>query len=339
MARFLITGIAGFIGSSLAHRLVAEGHMVHGVDNLSTGRMENLESIKASIQFEQTDILDLGALRLACAGVDFVLHQAALPSVQRSVEDPLTSHHTNVDGTLNVMVAARDAGVKRVIYAASSSAYGDCSSEATHEEMCPQPLSPYAAQKLSGELYIRAFCETYHIEAICLRYFNVFGPRQREDSPYSGVIAQFIRRMMTGSTPIIHGDGVTTRDYTYVSNAVQANLLACAAPRRWAQGRVYNVGTGCSRSLNELYRTLAELMGHTGAPTYGPGRTGDVRHSRASIDRITRELGYRPETDFRVALETTIAWYMQQLAKQTPLPAMPMEGTQKLMCLAKTPSA
>jgi len=312
MAIFLITGIAGFIGSSLAHALVENGHEVRGIDNLSTGRMENLESISNSIQFERGSIQDLPVLRSACAGVDFVLHHAALSSVQRSVEDPLTCHRANVDGTLNVMIAARDTGVKRVIYAASSSAYGDDCRQPKCEEMRPQPVSPYAAQKVSGELYVRAFCEAYGMEAICLRYFNVFGPRQREDSHYSGVIAQFIRQMMAGDTPIIYGDGSVTRDFTFVSNVVQANLLACAAPQQRARGRIYNVGTGCSRSVNELYQTLAELLGHTSTPVYGPSRTGDITHSRASIDRITSELGYQPETDFRATLETTIAWYRKQ---------------------------
>jgi len=315
MARYLITGIAGFIGSTLAHKLVEQGHEVRGIDNLSTGRMENLADIADKLSFQKADIQDSKAMREACAGVDYVLHQAALASVPRSVKDPLTSHDSNINGTLSVLMAARDAGVKRIVYAASSSAYGDQPTQPKHEEMSPQPLSPYAVQKLTGEYYIQSFCKVYGMEGICLRYFNIFGPRQAADSPYSGVIAQFIYKMMAGQTPVINGDGLTSRDFTFVENAVQANLLACTAPREVATGRVFNVGTGRSETLNELYAALAEILGFTGTPKYGPAREGDVRHSLASIERAGKELGYCPQADFSAGLSKTVAWYLEEHQK------------------------
>jgi nucleoside-diphosphate-sugar epimerase len=312
MARYLITGIAGFIGSTLAHKLVTQGHEVSGIDNLSTGRPENIADIRSSISFMQADIRDLQAVREACTGVDFVLHQAALASVPRSVKDPLTSHDSNINGTLNVLLAARDCHVKRIVYAASSSAYGDQPTQPKHEEMSPQPLSPYAVQKLSCEYYIQSFCKIYGMEAICLRYFNIFGPRQAADSPYSGVIAQFIYKMMAGQTPTINGDGHTSRDFTFVENAVQANFLACHAPSEFATGRVYNVGAGRSHTLNDLYSTLAEILNYKAQPIYGVPREGDVRHSLASIERAERELGYQPQSDFDLGLRKTAAWYQEQ---------------------------
>ena len=312
MARYLVTGIAGFIGSSIAHALVEQGHEVRGVDNLSTGRMENLAAIRDAVDFRLADIQDENAMRAACEGMDFVIHQAALASVPRSVKDPLTSHESNINGTLNVLLAARDANVKRVVYAASSSAYGDQPTQPKHEEMSPAPLSPYAVQKLTCEYYIQAFCKVYGMEGICLRYFNIFGPRQAADSPYSGVIAQFVYKMMAGETPTINGDGSVSRDFTFIGNAVSANLLACAAPRGVANGRVFNVGTGHSHTLNDLYTTLAEILGFSAKPIYGEARTGDVQHSLASIERARKELGYKPEADFRAGLEKTVAWYLAE---------------------------
>ncbi|HLI77503.1 MAG TPA: SDR family oxidoreductase [Acidobacteriaceae bacterium] len=315
MARYLITGMAGFIGSTLAHALVEEGHSVRGIDNLSTGRMENLEDILPSVDFEVADLRDLDAMRAACADVDFVLHQAALASVPRSVKDPLTSHESNVNGTLNLLMAARDAGVKRVVYAASSSAYGDQEGRAKQEDMIPKPLSPYAVQKLTCEHYIQAFCRVYGMEGICLRYFNIFGPRQAADSPYSGVIAQFIFKMLAGEVPTINGDGSVSRDFTFVANAVQANLRACHAPKEFANGRVYNVGTGHSHTLTDLYRALADTLGFRHAPKYGPVRPGDIPHSLADISRAQRELGYQPTADFHTGLEKTTAWYLEEAKK------------------------
>jgi nucleoside-diphosphate-sugar epimerase len=312
MARYLITGIAGFIGSTLAHELVEQGHTVQGIDNLSTGRMENLADILPQIQFQVADLQDLAAMRAACEGVDYVLHQAALASVPRSVKDPVTSHESNVNGTLNLLLAARDAGVRRIVYAASSSAYGDQEGRAKQEDMTPRPLSPYAVQKLTCEHYIQAFCRVYGMEGVCLRYFNIFGPRQAADSPYSGVIAQFIYKMMAGETPTIYGDGSVSRDFNFVANAVQANLLACTAPASVATGRVFNVGTGNSYTLNDLYAALASILHFKEPAKYGPVRSGDIPHSLADITRARTELGYNPVVDFHTGLEKTTAWYLEQ---------------------------
>ena len=316
MARYLITGIAGFIGSSIARALVAEGHEVRGVDNLSTGTLDNLTEIRGSVDFREADLQDAHAMRLACEGVDFISHQAALASVPRSVKDPLTSHESNVNGTLNLLLAARDAGVRRVVYAASSSAYGDQPTQPKHEEMSPAPLSPYAVQKLTCEYYLQAFAKVYGMEAICLRYFNIFGPRQAADSPYSGVIAQFIYKMMAGETPTINGDGSTSRDFTFVENAVNANLLGFRAPASVATGRVFNVGTGHSHTLLDLYATLASILDFHGQPNFGATRAGDVQHSLAKIDRAHEELGYQPMQDFRKGLEITASWYLAEKEKQ-----------------------
>ncbi len=309
MAKYLITGIAGFIGSTLARALLEQGHTVRGIDNLSTGRMENLTEILPAIQFEAADLRDGAAMRTACEGVDFVLHQAALASVPRSVRDPLTSHDNNVNGTMSLLLAARDAGVQRIVYAASSSAYGDQAGQAKQEEMTPRPSSPYAVQKLVGEHYLQAFCRVYGMEAVCLRYFNIFGPRQAADSPYSGVIAQFIYKMLAGETPVINGDGLVSRDFTYVDNAVQANLLACTAPSEIATGRVFNVGTGQTHTLNDLYTHLAEILGFREKAVHGPLRAGDILHSQADISRARTELGYAPTVGFHAGLEKTVAWY------------------------------
>jgi nucleoside-diphosphate-sugar epimerase len=314
MSRYLVTGVAGFIGSTLAHKLIEQNHEVIGIDNLSTGRLENLDDIKSSVHFIEADIQDLNKVRKACEGVDFVLHQAALASVPRSVKDPLTSHGSNINGTLNVLLAARDAGVSRIVFAASSSAYGNQATQPKVEDMYPQPLSPYAVQKLSCEYYIQSFCNVYQMQAICLRYFNIFGPRQAADSPYSGVIAQFIYKMMKGETPTINGDGTTSRDFTYVDNAVQANLLACHAPAKYATGRVFNVGTGRSHTLNDLYHTLANILNFTEEPTYASPREGDVQHSLASIDRARKELSYQPDEDFDAGLNKTVGWYLRENA-------------------------
>ncbi len=313
MARYLVTGMAGFIGSTLARALLAQGHSVRGIDNLSTGRMENLTEILPLVEFEVADLQDEAAMRAACEGVDFVLHQAALASVPRSVKDPVSSHASNINGTLTLLVAARDAGIKRVVYAASSSAYGDQEGLTKHEEMIPRPLSPYAVQKLTCEHYLQAFCRVYGMEGVCLRYFNIFGPRQAADSPYSGVIAQFIYKMMAGETPVINGDGLVSRDFTFVDNAVQANLLACTVGSEFANGRVFNVGTGTTQTLNQLYASLAEILRFSEKPKYGPVRPGDITHSQADISRAQRELGYTPLVGFHAGLEKTAAWYVSEV--------------------------
>jgi len=316
MARYLITGVAGFIGSTIAQTLVAQGHEVRGIDNLSGGSLENLGEARRKISFEEMDLQDEAGMRAACEGVDFVLHQAALASVPRSVKDPIGSHDSNVNGTLNLLLAARDAKVRRIVFAASSSAYGDQPTQPKHEDMMPVPLSPYAAQKLTCEHYIQAFYRTYGLEGVCLRYFNIFGPRQAADSPYSGVIAQFTYKMMAGETPTIFGDGQTSRDFTSVDNAVSANLLACEAPSAVATGRVFNIGTGKSHTLNEVYAAIAEQIGFRGQPHYGPPREGDIRHSLADIGRATRELGYQPRAQFRDGLQKTVAWYLAEREKK-----------------------
>jgi nucleoside-diphosphate-sugar epimerase len=315
MARYLITGIAGFIGSTLAHELLEQGHEVRGIDNLSTGTLDNLADIRGEIDFHKMDLQDVAGMKSACKGIDFILHQGALASVPRSVKDPLASHESNINGTLNLLIAARDAKVRRVVYAASSSAYGDQPTQPKQEDMTPLPLSPYAVQKLTCEYYIQSFYRAYGLEGICLRYFNIFGPRQAADSPYSGVIAQFTYKMMAGETPTIFGDGLTSRDFNYVDNAVSANLLACLAPSAVATGRVFNIGTGKSHTLNEVYAAIAGHLGFSGKPNYGPPREGDIKHSLADINRATNELGYQPKAHFHEGLGKTVAWYVAEREK------------------------
>src|SRR5579862_9835950 len=256
MARYLITGIAGFIGSSLAHALLAQGDEVRGLDNLSTGHRENIREIEGEIDFRHADVLDLGAVRDACDGVDFLLHHAAIPSVPKSVLDPLGSNGANLDGTVNVLIAARDAKVKRVIFAASSSAYGDTPTLPKREDMLPSPISPYAVAKLASEYYLTSFYRCYGLETVSLRYFNIFGPRQDPSSPYSGVLAKFTTQMLRGEQPTIFGDGKQSRDFTYVDNIVEANLLACKAEGKEVAGRVFNVATN---RRTDLYQTCEIL--------------------------------------------------------------------------------
>src|SRR6516162_3782045 len=256
MSTYLITGIAGFIGSSLARALLAEGNRVCGIDNLSTGKRDNLAEIVGQIEFHQVDLLDFPRVEQLCQGVDYILHQAAVPSVPRSVKDPLESNRANIDATVNLLVAARDAKVKRVVYAASSSAYGDTPTLPKREDMLPHPISPYAVGKLAGEHYMQAFWRCYGLETVSLRYFNVFGPRQDPNSPYSGVLAQFITQMLEGKSPTIFGDGQQSRDFTFVDNVVDANRLALKAPGNEVAGRVFNVATGIEIDLNATFRTL-----------------------------------------------------------------------------------
>ena len=309
MALYLITGIGGFIGSSLARALLSRGEQVRGVDNFSTGRRENLAEIIDRIDFRETDILDLDAMHKACAGVDFVLHQAAIPSVPKSVLDPLGSNRANIDGTVNVLVAARDAKVKRVVYAASSSAYGDTPTLPKHEAMKPDPISPYAVQKLASEHYMISFYRCYGLETVCLRYFNIFGPRQDPSSPYSGVLAKFITLMLRGEQPAIFGDGEQSRDFTYIDNAVDANLRACKAPAAQAAGRMFNVATGRRVTLNETFKLLQGLTAYSGEPKYEEERGGDIKHSLADISSAEAALGYKPSVDFEEGLRRTVEWY------------------------------
>ena len=309
MALYLITGIGGFIGSSIARALLARGERVRGVDNFSTGRRDNLTDILGQIDFQESDITNLSAMHKACAGVDFVIHQAAIPSVPKSVLDPLGSNQANVDGTVNVLVAARDAKVKRVVYAASSSAYGDTPTLPKHEAMKPDPISPYAVAKLASEHYMVSFYRCYGLETVCLRYFNIFGPRQDPSSPYSGVLAKFITVMLRGEQPTIYGDGEQSRDFTYIDNAVSANLLACEAPAEKAAGQVFNVATGRRVTLNETFQLLQGLTSYEGQLAYGPERGGDIKHSLADISRAEAALGYQPLVHFEEGLKRTVEWY------------------------------
>src|SRR5713226_8338166 len=312
MALYLITGIGGFIGSSLARALLAREEQVRGVDNFATGRRENLAEILDRIDFREADILDLDAMKKACAGADYVLHQAAIPSVPKSVLDPIGSNRANVDGTVNLLVAARDAKVKRVVYAASSSAYGDTPTLPKHERMTPDPISPYAVAKLASEHYMISFYRCYGLETVALRYFNIFGPRQDPSSPYAGVLAKFITQMLSGQQPTIFGDGEQSRDFTYIDNAVEANLLACHAPAAGVAGQVFNIATGRRITLNETFESLRALTSYTGKPAYEAAREGDIKHSLADISRAQKSLGYVPKVDFEDGLRRTVEWYRGQ---------------------------
>ena len=309
MAKYLVTGIAGFIGSTIARRILAQGDQVRGVDNLATGSHKNIAEIADRIDFRKADILDLDAMHSACEGVDYVFHEAAIPSVPKSVLDPLGSNRTNIDGTVNVLVAARDAKVKSVVYAASSSAYGDTPTLPKKEEMPPNPISPYAVAKLASEYYMISFYRCYGLETVSLRYFNIFGPRQDPTSPYSGVLAKFITTMLRNEQPTIFGDGEQSRDFTYVDNAVDANLLACKAPAANVAGRVFNVATGRRVTLTETFQTLKKIMGFTGNVEYGEERTGDIKHSLADISPAEKAFGFKPKVDFEEGLRRTIEWY------------------------------
>lgn len=312
MAQYLITGIGGFIGSSLARALVARGERVRGIDNFSTGKRNNLADIRHGIELLEADINDQQAIAEACRGVDYVLHQAAIPSVPRSVANPVESNQANVDGTLNVLVAARDAGVKRVVYASSSSLYGDTPTLPKHEGMVPNPISPYAVSKLAGEHYMGAFYRSYGLETVSLRYFNVFGPYQDPTSMYSGVLAIFITRMLRGEQPTIYGDGEQSRDFTYIENVIEANLQACTAPASQVAGKAFNCATGRRVSLNETYGVLQQLTGYDGPPKYAPPRAGDIKHSLADISLAEKYFGYRPKVSFEAGLRQTVAWYRGQ---------------------------
>jgi UDP-glucose 4-epimerase len=312
MAKYLVTGAAGFIGSSLVRALLDRGDEVRGIDNFATGRRENLTEVLSRIDFRQIDILDLDSLREACEGVDYVLHQAAIPSVPKSVLDPIGSNRANVDGTVNVLVAARDAKVKRVVYAASSSAYGDTPTLPKYEAMTPNPISPYAVAKLASELYMTSFYRCYGLETVCLRYFNIFGPRQDPSSQYSGVLAKFSMQMLRGEQPTIFGDGQTSRDFTYIDNAVSANLLACSAPASECAGRVFNCATGRRITLNEVFEALKQLTGYTGLVKYVPERNGDIKHSLADISQAEKHLRYKVLVNFEDGLRRTVEWYTTQ---------------------------
>jgi nucleoside-diphosphate-sugar epimerase len=313
MAKYLITGIAGFIGSSLASALVERGEEVRGVDNYLTGKPANLAGLNGRIDFREADLRDAAAMRTACEGIDYILHMGALPSVPLSVKSPETSHRCNVDGTFHLLEGARAAGVKRITYAASSSAYGDQPVLPSKESMLPMPISPYAVQKLTGEYYMSSYWQVYGLETVSLRYFNVFGPRQGADSPYSGVLAKFIQQMLEGARPTIFGTGDQGRDFTYIDNIVSANLLACAAPSEKVAGKVFNIACGSQHTLKEMYVLIAEMIGFAQPPLYGPARTGDILNSQADISEAVEALGYRPLIGVKEGLHRTVDWYREVL--------------------------
>ncbi len=314
MSTYLITGVAGFIGSHLADALLERGHSVRGFDNLSTGKLAN---VPAGVDYIQGDLADADVVARACVGIDAILHQGALPSVPRSVKDPRPSHKANIDGTFNVLEGARAAGVRRVLYAASSSAYGNQSGFPRVETMTPQPVAPYPVQKLAGELYMQSYARVYGTETVCLRYFNIFGPRQTPDSPYSGVIAKWALQMLRGEQPTIQGDGEQGRDFTYIANAVSANLLALEAPAENISGKVFNIACGQRYSLNELYRILAGLTDYAKLPTFTGPRAGDIRNSLADISAARDAFGYEPLMGFEQGLAHTVAWHREQLAQSS----------------------
>jgi nucleoside-diphosphate-sugar epimerase len=318
MANYLITGIAGFIGSSLAEALLKRGDRVRGIDNLVTGRLENLEPIRDAIDFRQIDLRDATATREACADVDYVLHHGALASVPLSIKEPELSHECNINGTFNLLEGARQARVKRVIYAASSSVYGDQPHLPSNESLVPMPISPYAVQKMTGEYYMRSYWQVYGLETISLRYFNVFGHRQAAGSAYSGVLAKFIVQMLEGRQPIVFGTGAQGRDFTHIDNVVSANLLACAAPADKVAGRVFNIACGRQQTLNDIYRVLAKLTGFERPPRYGPARTGDILNSQADISAATEAFGYKPLVGFEEGLKLTVEWYRETMAVGCP---------------------
>ena len=306
MAHYLVTGGAGFIGSHLTEELVRRGHRVRVADSLITGKRSNLSHIPG-VEFLEGDLADLDFARQAVAGCEYVLHQAAIPSVPRSVKDPVSSNRANVDGTLNALVASRDAGVKRLVFAASSSAYGDTPTLPKHEEMPTHPLSPYALQKVIGEQYLQLFTRLYGLETVAIRYFNVFGPRQDPSSPYSGVISVFATALLENRSPAIYGDGEQTRDFTYVANVVDGVLRACEAPG--ASGQIINVATGGRISLNLLFEEMRRLVGARVRPAYQEARAGDVRDSQADIAKARELLGYVPTVSFEEGLRDTLNWY------------------------------
>jgi len=312
MATYLVTGGAGFIGSHVVHELVRRGEATRVLDNLATGRLANLASVSDKITFREMDICDLGGISRLFERADYVVHLAALPSAVRSIEDPLSANAVNLTGTLNVLLAARDAGVKRLVFAASAPAYGNNPTMPRVETLTPDPLSPYALAKVAGEYYCQIFTRIFGLETVALRYFNIFGPRQNPDSPYSGVLSKFVAAHQRGDTPVIFGDGQQSRDFTYVDNVVDATLRACTAPA--AVGKVINVGVGRSYTLNQTIALLNGIFGRQVRPRHDPPRKGDALHSLADISLARQVLGYEPRVSFEEGLRRTVDWFRAEAA-------------------------
>jgi UDP-glucose 4-epimerase len=308
METYLVTGAAGFIGRSIAAELLARGKSVRGIDNFSTGKRENLRGLEA-MDFIEADINEADAVAEACRGVECIFHEAAIPSVPRSIEDPVASNYAGVSGTVQLLTAAKNARVRRVVYAGSSSVYGNTPTLPKSEDMWPSPISPYAVSKLAGELYLQSFSKVYGMETVTIRYFNVFGPCQDPTSHYSGVLAIFTLKMLAGETPTIYGDGEQSRDFTYIQNVVHANLLASEAPAENVSGKVFNVATGNRVTLNQAVEILREATGYCGEVRYAAERGGDVKHSLADISLAKKCFGYEPLVQFREGLERTVDWY------------------------------
>ena len=307
MALFLVTGGAGFIGSNLVRKLLEDSHSVRVIDDFSTGRRENLKGLEASIELIEGSICEPSLAARAVAGANFVLHQAAIPSVPRSLEDPLATHHAAVTGTVNLLVACRKFPVKRFVYAGSSSIYGETPTLPKVETMNPSPMSPYAASKLAGEYYCKVFYEVFSVPTVILRYFNVFGPRQDPESLYAAVIPRFIGALLRGESPVIFGDGEQTRDFTYVDDVVRANLLACSQDE--ALGEVMNISAGRAVQVNQLLKTLGKILGRSASPIYAPPRPGDVRHSYADVTKACQLIGFEAKFTLEEGLEKTVAWF------------------------------
>jgi UDP-glucose 4-epimerase len=312
MGTYVVTGGAGFIGSHIAEQLVQQGQSVRIVDNFSTGKEINIAEFRANVEVFDQDIAEPGGLAEPFKGADYVLHQAAIPSVPKSMRDPVTSNRANVDGTLNVLVAARDAGIKRVVYASSSSVYGDSPTLPKREDMTPDPLSPYGAQKLFGEVYCKLFWRAFGLETVALRYFNVFGPRQDATSQYSGVLAKFIPAVLQDQQPAIYGDGLQSRDFTYVANVVRANLLACTSPG--IAGEVFNIACGDRITVKAMLDQINRILSTNILPVYEGARKGDILHSQADVAKARARMKYQPQVSFEEGLKRTVAWYRENLA-------------------------
>ncbi len=308
MERYLVTGVAGFIGRSIAKELLSRGKKVRGIDNFITGKRENLLGLEA-MDFIEADINDAAAVAKACSGIECIFHEAAITSVPRSIEDPVAVDRAGVSGTVQLLVAAQKALVRRVVYAGSSSVYGNTAVLPKSEQMQPSPISPYAVAKLAGELYMQSFTRVYGLETVTIRYFNVFGPWQDPTSQYSGILARFTMQMLAGETPTIYGDGEQSRDFTFIQNVVHANLLASEAPAERVSGKVFNVATGIRVTLNQAVEILRRATGYTGEVGYAAERRGDVKHSLADISRAKECFEYEPLVGFREGIERTVAWY------------------------------